>query len=108
MRNLLTDDLGAVEARDVFNDTFRNNKAIIERKSGKFKEKLRILRDEGRNAFNNNFDRNAGSRKLVGKKYMRSNSDGQVLGAPFPRYLRNARRNRPHRRNRVQNCEEFW
>jgi hypothetical protein len=43
---------------------------------------------------------------------MKAAQSGEVLGAPFPKYMRKARRNRPHKRNRnqgngVRNDQEY-
>ena len=69
---------------------------------------MRILIRERQNVHNDTFEKNNGSRKQIGQKYIKGGHDGEVLGAPFLKYLRKARRNRPHKRNGVQRNDQEY
>jgi hypothetical protein len=51
---------------------------------------------------------NDGSRKLVGQEYAKNYDNSENKGPPFPKNVRPIRRNRPHRRNRVQNDDQEY
>ena len=96
----------------MFQESIRNSAKVVEGKGQLLTNKLRILRRERQNVNNDAFVRNGGSRQLVGKKYMKAAQTGEVQGAPFPKYMRKARRNRPHRRDRnnvnvIRNDQEY-
>ena len=69
---------------------------IAQKETRKFNKKLSILRAVHNTVSRQGFKRSKGSRRIAASKYVRKDPNGEVLGAPFPKYLRGARRNRPH------------
>ena len=95
---------GDEEGISIFNRTKNTNRRVIQNENRKFTSKLRRLRNKHHgNA--HVFRRNGGSRKIFATKYTRKDNNGELPGAPFPKYLRESRRNRPH--HRINNCQEY-
>ena len=104
----LIDDLDEDVAEDMFKELKNKSARKCEQKSLVLRKKLMLLRTERQNVGHDTIERNGGSRKLFGKKYIKERDKGEVFGAPFPKYLRPARRNRPHRRTRVNNNNQEY
>ena len=104
MLNVIDGDAAEV----VFKELETKSEEKCEQKGKVLMKKLKVLRTERRNVANDTIERNNGSRKLFGQKYVKESDKGEVFGAPFPKYLRPARRNRPHRRTKVnRNDQEY-
>ena len=92
----------------MFRDSYGEGSAVIRRVGWKYRDKLKKLRVECQNASDATFSRSNGSRKLFANNeewYMKKENNGEITGAPFPKNMRQSRRNRPHRRNAPENQE---
>ena len=79
-----------------FDEARAHKEDIAQKETRKFNKKLSILRAVHNTVSRQGFKRSKGSRRIAASKYVRKDPNGEVLGAPFPKYLRGARRNRPH------------
>ena len=66
------------------------------------------MREEKRLQESDNvFIRSLGSRKVLGKSYIKDKNNGRDPGAPFPNNLRHSRRNRPRKNNPNRNDQNY-
>ena len=79
-----------------FDEARAHKEDIAQKETRKFNKKLSILRAVHNTVSRQGFKRSKGSRRIAASKYVRKDPNGEVLGAPFPKYLKGARRNRPH------------
>ena len=74
---------GINDSEEVFHECCRDSDVTIERKGNLLQNKLIKLRRERQNVNDEAFERNGGSRKIFGKRYMRTAQTGELQGAPF-------------------------
>ena len=108
LKEQILDGAGEDAAEVAFNELKRTSVKKCEQKSQVLMKKLRVLRTERQNVGNDTIEVNGGSRKLFGQRYIKERDKGEVFGAPFPKYIRPARRNRPNRRTRVNNNNQEY
>ena len=108
LTNGAIDVIGEANSAALLNQVQAGVAPVVENHRKKLDKKLSKIRNiyTAAAAENNEFQLSRGSRKIVASGYKKKPNNGEVMGAPFPKYLREARRDRPHNRQ-VGNSQEY-
>ena len=102
LKEEIVNEAGAELGQQIVNEAKHSNGLLTVRENRKFAKKLKKVRNLKQAQMNMGFNLSVGSRKFRAHSYKKQDSNGELLGSPFPMNLRRARRQRPEHQQRPQ------